>query len=327
MTRPAGERRPECHACQEAAEGMERRLAGALAEGSVAEELGRTCERHAWQLARRRARALNVPLALLGAAAERRSPRRSSGPEQSGQRSSPRARLPPAGSESRARFAPSAVPTAAPSLLRSEAALDREVAEGAVGMRRPVALCRIHLSIAARLAGPRPHWSSLLAHQAARWRHLSAALAEFIRKHDYRFSSGDPRRRARLPLARGRGDRRAKGDGMIRCPRCGHENPEGELFCASCQERLPRPSAASSTRCTERRRASWRARRRKDATYALVWGLAVGLGTLAIGLSSEASGGDPSLVALGKQLFWLVGLPLGTRHLRVSPDGRPTVGW
>ena len=186
VTRPAGDRRPDCHACQEATEGMERLLTEALAEGISGEALGRTCGRHAWQLAQRGAGAIRVPLALLSgrhrealaAALERARTERP-------------AMVPPGQTAAgwigwRAASALGSPKGCA--LCSAEAALDREVTASAVGMRRPVALCRTHLAIASEQPGPRSDWANLLGYQAARWRQLSGALAEFIRKHDYRFS-------------------------------------------------------------------------------------------------------------------------------------------
>ncbi len=54
--------------------------------------------------------------------------------------------------------------------------------------------------------------------------------------------------------------------------------------------------------------AHWKARRRGDLRYALIWGLVTGLGVLGLALWMEATGGDRGMIALGKQLFWLVGL-------------------
>ena len=194
VTRPAGDRQPECHVCQEVAEAMERRLGGMLAEGVAAEMLGDICERHAWQLAQRKAGDLTVALEALAVhrrealtqALERARAERPAviAPGQTaagwvGERAGALLRT-PVGANS------GGCP-----LCGQQFVLDGEVIVGVIGMRRPVALCRIHLSIAAALPKP-PHWPSLLAHQAARWGQLSLSLAEFIRKHDYRFSS-EPR--------------------------------------------------------------------------------------------------------------------------------------
>jgi hypothetical protein len=99
----------------------------------------------------------------------------------------------------------------------------------------------------------------------------------------------------------------------MKCPRCGHENVEGELFCAGCQQRLPRLSTEAYEAMYQTQDARWRTRRRRDVVHALAWGLALGLGTLAIAFLME-SFDDPSfrgMIATGKQIWWLVGLLWG----------------
>jgi hypothetical protein len=57
--------------------------------------------------------------------------------------------------------------------------------------------------------------------------------------------------------------------------------------------------------------ARWRVRWLRDAIIAVIWGLVVGFGTLALTLSLEAGGGDRITVALGKQLWGFVGIAWG----------------
>jgi hypothetical protein len=97
----------------------------------------------------------------------------------------------------------------------------------------------------------------------------------------------------------------------MRCPRCGRENPAGELLCTSCQRHLPRPPAQAYDAMYREQERRYLARRRRDALYALIWGLVTGLGSLGFALWMEANGGNPALIAYGKHTFWLAGLLWG----------------
>ncbi len=100
----------------------------------------------------------------------------------------------------------------------------------------------------------------------------------------------------------------------MRCPRCGHENPEGELFCAGCLQRLPKPSASDYEAMYREQDRKWRARKRRDAAYAVVWGLVAGLGSLGLAnlIATWGEPGDLWLVGAGRQAWWFIGLFWGT---------------
>jgi hypothetical protein len=156
------------------------------ADGLDADRIDRICERHAWQLARSAPGTLLAPLDALFA---RRRDALAAALDRS--RAARPGVLPP-GSTPAAWVGERAAallrrPAACP-LCATEAKLDSEAVANAVERGPAVALCRIHLILAARAGRAGADWSGLLERQATRWRRLSHDLAEFIRKHDYRFS-------------------------------------------------------------------------------------------------------------------------------------------
>ncbi len=98
---------------------------------------------------------------------------------------------------------------------------------------------------------------------------------------------------------------------MMRCPHCGHGNPDGEIFCDYCRLRLPHPSAEDYQAMYRAQDSAWRARRWRDTIIAVVWGVAVGLALNALAISLDGHGGDPELVAMGERFWWLAGMAWG----------------